>query len=109
MGIICRDIIERWKRRNLCIRALRIVKSGRGQPHSKTLARFLMRYSICDVLECGFPPCFRAAGYSVGNFSKIGGAFVREGSSGIISLNVRNGWKGIWTILGTKYTGSSFG
>lgn len=45
-----------------------------------------------------------ARGYSVGNFSKTGGPLVaeRDGSSGIISFKVRKGWKGTWTIFGTK-------
>src|SRR5215831_15077996 len=30
-------------------------KSGRGQPHSKTLARRIARHSFREVLECGCP------------------------------------------------------
>jgi len=30
-------------------------QSGRGQPHSKTLARCLAHYSVREVLECGCP------------------------------------------------------
>jgi hypothetical protein len=33
----------------------RYLESGRGQPHSKTLARFPARYLIREVLECGCP------------------------------------------------------
>jgi len=37
-------------------------ESGRGQPHSKTLARFSARYFLRKVLECGCPlPLFRVA------------------------------------------------
>jgi hypothetical protein len=32
-----------------------LVESGTGQPHSKTLARFLARHSVREVLECGCP------------------------------------------------------
>src|SRR6267154_1527439 len=38
-----------------------VLKSGRGQPHSKTLARIPARNSIREVLECGCPlPLFRS-------------------------------------------------
>src|SRR6266850_5467967 len=30
-------------------------ESGRGQPHSKTLSRWIARYSFREVLECGCP------------------------------------------------------
>jgi len=32
-----------------------LTQSGRGQPHSKTLARLPARHSVREVLECGCP------------------------------------------------------
>jgi hypothetical protein len=47
-------------------------KSGRGQPHSKTLSRRIARPSFREVLECGcpLPLCIN---------SPVAGCFSREG------------------------------